>query len=155
TGPGGDLFYTSRDSGQVRRISYAPGFATPVASIQSSALSGIAPLLVTFNAAASFDPDGTTLAFSWDLNGDGVYGDSTSAQTTSTYTSPGTYIVRLRVFNPGGLSDVRSVTVVVVPPDQATAPAITSVGSTTFTVGASGSYTVTATGTTTPSLSDS
>ncbi len=37
------------------------------------------------------------LTYSWDLDGDGTYGDSTSATPSRTYPSAGTYTVRLRV----------------------------------------------------------
>ena len=141
TGPAGDLFYVSRDSGQVRRITYVPGNSAPTASIQSSISVGDAPLPVTFNGGSSFDPDGSALTFSWDLDGDGVYGDATSAQATVTYTIPGTYIVRLRVFDATGLSDVRSTTITVL---AAGSPPVRSAGAPSGTL---------ATGTTQATLS--
>ncbi len=150
TGPAGDVFYTSRDSGQIRRITYVAGNAAPTASIQSSVSTGAAPLTVTFNGGLSFDPEGSPLAFSWDLDGDGVYDDATSAQAGRTFATPGTYTVRLRVFDATGLSDVRAATIVVVAP---TPPAITSANSATFTAGVAGSFTFTTAGAPTPALS--
>jgi PKD repeat protein len=64
-------------------------------------------LTVNFNASPplSSDPDGDTLTYEWDLDGDGAYDDSTSAQPTFTYTTAGTYQVRLRVTDSKGASD--------------------------------------------------
>ena len=60
--------------------------------------------LVTLNASASSDPNGDTLRYSWDLNGDKTYGDATGAVQTKTFTSPGTFRVGVRVTDPGGSS---------------------------------------------------
>src|SRR5262249_37351509 len=46
---------------------------------------------LTLSAAAT-DPDGDTLSFSWDINGDGIYGDAIGANPTLTWaqlTAPG------------------------------------------------------------------
>ncbi len=84
-GPGGDLFYVDFDGGTIRRITYAgAGNQPPVAVVSASPTSGAAPLAVAFNGSGSFDPDagdGIT-AYSWDLNGDGIFGDATTATTS-------------------------------------------------------------------------
>jgi len=51
------------------------------------------------------------LGYSWDLNGDGVFGDATGPTATYTYTSQGTYTARLRVTDDQGATDVASVTI--------------------------------------------
>jgi ELWxxDGT repeat protein len=61
---------------------------------------------VTLDATGSSDPDGDKLTYSWDLNGDGVFGDATGANPTLTsaqldnlgmYPRPMPYQVRVRV----------------------------------------------------------
>ena len=49
-----------------------------------------------FDATTSTDPDGDPLTYSWDLDGNGTYGDSTAAKPSRTYAT-GTYEVGLRV----------------------------------------------------------
>ena len=143
-GPGGDVFYADRDGGAVRRITYSVGNRPPTAVIQSSALTGATPLTVNFNGTGSSDPDGGALSYAWDLDGDGAFDDSTSAQPSSTYTTAGTRTVRLKVTDPQGLSDVASVVVVVgnTPPTPTiTAPAASLQWSTGQVIAFSGSAT--------------
>ncbi|MFN4259034.1 MAG: PKD domain-containing protein [Gemmataceae bacterium] len=40
---------------------------------------------LTLDASASFDPDGDPLSFTWDINGDGVFGDATGVNPTLTW----------------------------------------------------------------------
>jgi PKD repeat protein len=64
-------------------------------------------LTVVFDGSGSSDPDpGDTVSYAWDLNGDGAFGDSTVVGPSFTYTSPGTYAVRLRVTDNHGASTV-------------------------------------------------
>jgi PKD repeat protein len=65
----------------------------PVASPTATPTSGPAPLPVQFTANAS-DPDGDTLAYSWDF-GDGT--TSTEANPLHTYATAGTYVAWLTV----------------------------------------------------------
>lgn len=62
----------------------------------------------------SVDPDGGWLTANWDF-GDGTTG--TGPFPTHTFTLPGTYVVRLTVTNPKGLSDVATEEVVVKAPE--------------------------------------
>ncbi len=63
---------------------------------------GPAPLAVAFDGSGSSDPEGGTLTYAWDLDGDGAFDDSSAIAPTRTYSSPGTVAARLRVTDPGG-----------------------------------------------------
>src|SRR5207244_948974 len=66
------------------------------------------PLTVNFDGSGSSDPDGNPITYSWDLNGDGVYGDSTAVSPTFTYNTAGTYVVHLKVTDSNGASTISS-----------------------------------------------
>ncbi len=71
---------------------------------------------VTFNGAASKDPDGSIAKYEWDLDGNGTYevSSSSNSSTTRKYTSDATIDVRLRVTDNKGATDVsvRTLTVI-------------------------------------------
>ncbi|HZX08173.1 ricin-type beta-trefoil lectin domain protein, partial [Kribbella sp.] len=97
TGPGGDLFTVDYDNGRILRYVYNGTNNPPTAIIHATPASGPTPLTVTFDGTASNDADGDPLTYAWDLNGDGVYDDSTAATVQHTYTTAGTVTARLRV----------------------------------------------------------
>ena len=110
-GPGGDLFIVDF-GGVIRRISYQSTNRPPTAVAQASPTSGQTPLTVNFDGRGSSDPDaGDTLSYAWDLDGDGIHDDSTSAQPSWTYTAPGAVTARLRVTDPEGEFDTDSVVI--------------------------------------------
>lgn len=76
----------------------------PVASIAADPVSGTAnaPVTVTFDAGASSDSDGDTLAFSWTIDGEPAGSESTASHT---FSRSGNYEVSLEV------SDSRGATV--------------------------------------------
>jgi PKD repeat protein len=85
-----------------------------VARISANPTSGPVPLAVSFDGRGSSDPDsGDTIAsYSWDLNGDGAFGDATTATASYTYTTPGSYTAKLKVTDSRGLAgDPASVTI--------------------------------------------
>ena len=74
------------------------------AATASTPQAGFAPLAVSFTGAAT-DPDGHTVSYSWDLDGDGTF-ETTTQNASFTYTQPGTYSPVLRVTDPfGGVVD--------------------------------------------------
>ena len=103
-GPGGDLFYADLAGGTIQRIKYFATNQPPVARATANPTSGAAPLTVDFDGTTSSDADGDTLAYEWDLDGDGAYDDSTSAKPSHTY-STGNHQVGLKVTDGKGASD--------------------------------------------------
>ncbi|WP_237535494.1 LamG-like jellyroll fold domain-containing protein [Streptomyces sp. SID3343] len=104
TGPEGDVYYVGFEDGAIHRIRYTGSAPTAVAT--ATPTTGTTPLTVAFTGSASFDPDpGESLTYAWDLDGDGAFDDSTAANPTYTYTTPGTRVAKLRVTDPVGLTD--------------------------------------------------
>ena len=111
TGPGGDLFYVDMEGGTVHRITYTAANQPPTAVITASPTNGPVPLTVSFDGTGSSDPEGKPLSYSWDLNGDGTFGDATGSTASYTYTAAGVYHPSLRVTDDQGATDTASVTV--------------------------------------------
>ena len=78
----------------------------PVAAFSYSCTSNVC----SFNASASSDPDGTTLAYAWTF-GDGLTG--VGKTLSHTYTATGTYVVTLTVTDELGATGTRSENVTV------------------------------------------
>jgi PKD repeat protein len=130
------------------------GNAQPIARIVASALSGAAPLTVSFNGTTSTDPDADPLSYLWDFgNGD----TATAGVVTRTFATNGTYPVKLTVRDPFGLQNETTTTIVVgiVPPTATATPTATAIPPTatatpTATRTATPTPTATATRTSTP-----
>jgi PKD repeat protein len=56
---------------------------------------------VTFNASASYDPDGEIVRYEWDFDNDGTV-DTTGILVEWVFTQPGTYRVKLIVIDNDG-----------------------------------------------------
>jgi glucose/arabinose dehydrogenase/PKD repeat protein len=97
-GPGGDLYYPGYDDGMIHRITYA----APLAVAKATPSSGSPPLTVQFDSFGS----SSGVSYAWDLNGDGVYDDSTAASPSWRYTNPGVYHPRLQVTNAQGTTSL-------------------------------------------------
>lgn len=72
---------------------------------------GEAPLEVTFDASASFDPDGEISLYEWDFNEDGRYDDAEGERVEHTFTQDGIYEISLRVTDNNGDFNVTSQTI--------------------------------------------
>lgn len=123
TGPGGDLFFVNINDGRISRISWDADTANrnlaPSAAIAldpGSFADGL-PRTIAFTAANSVDPDDTTLAFAWDLDGDGDFDDATGITASATYTAKGPAplrtVVSVRATDPHGAMDVARMTITV------------------------------------------
>ena len=144
TGPGGDLFYVDIVGGSVHRISYGATNQAPVAVASADPSSGPVGSTVTFSSAGSRDPEGGALTYSWDLDGNGVYGDATGATAQRRYATAARTIVGLQVTDAAGLTTATTTVVDI----GVTAPVLRitpAPGSGTWTVGKAMSYTATAT----------
>ncbi|MFJ7493599.1 ThuA domain-containing protein [Streptomyces sp. NPDC097727] len=117
-GPDGSLYVLewgsafgggNNDSG-LYRIDYAQGQRAPVAKATASATDGPVPLKVDFTSEGSNDPDGDTLSYAWDFDGDGTY-DSTDANPSHTYTVKGDFAAQLKVTDSTGKSGYANIPV--------------------------------------------
>jgi len=105
TGPGGDLWWADIADGKIHRARYTAGNQPPTAVIGADRTSGSPGTTIHFDGRSSSDPDpADVITYSWDLDGDGSFGDSTSATPSFTYPNAGTYTVRLRVTDQLGAS---------------------------------------------------
>ena len=114
--PDGNVSYASvgnfgNGNGSVRRIVYSPGNRSPIAGLNASPTSGIAPLTVSFDGRPprSSDPDGDPLSYNWDF-GDGTPNDTTPAPS-HTYAAAGIYTVELTVSDGRGGSATATETI--------------------------------------------
>jgi PKD repeat protein len=87
-----------------------PPNTAPTAVLTVSSTSGVAPLVVNFSSAGSFDPDGTIASYAWTF-GNGA--SSTQANPSYTYTTPGTFTVSLTVTDNRGATSVRTASIIV------------------------------------------
>ncbi len=144
-GPDGALYFVDLSGGKIWKISHTTGDQPPIASASATPEDGAAPLEVQLSAAASHDPDpGDTLSYSWDLDGDGQFGDSTEASPSHVYAQPGVHVATVRVSDPDGATDTASVSIQVdnePPTATITAPSPTL----TWAVGDQIAYSATAT----------
>jgi glucose/arabinose dehydrogenase len=90
TGLDTNLYYleiASDADGAIHRIRYQQDInQPPTALIGASPVDGPAPLVVTFSAAGSSDPEHGVLTYHWDF-GDGATADTTAPSVTHTYSN--------------------------------------------------------------------
>jgi PKD repeat protein len=90
-------------------VAVSPANIAPVPVISATPLTGSAPLLVNVNGAGSTDADGSIVSYAWNF-GNGETATGALAQTT--YTTPGSYVIRLTVTDNRGASRSTTTTVV-------------------------------------------
>ena len=81
----------------------------------ASSGTGIAPLVVLFDASQSSDPDGDSLQYRFDFD-DGTVRMGADAKTSHEFSSPGNYDVEVRVTDPSGRTSTAVVAVQVTSP---------------------------------------
>jgi glucose/arabinose dehydrogenase len=110
-GPDGHIYYVNVWEGKLERIRYeAPaGNRPPSARSRTDAVRGAGPLVVTFDATGSSDPDGDALTYTWDFAG---ASSATGARVEATFLA-GAHEVTLTVTDPSGMTDVDTTVVYV------------------------------------------
>lgn len=115
-------------------VSQQPSDTSPPVASAGSNKTVKVNTVVNFDAGGSSDNVGIA-SYEWDF-GDETQG--TGGTTTHTYTEPGTYIVRLRVWDAAGNNDTDSITVTVLPseafPEWIAGAAIVALGIAVATV---------------------
>ena len=107
------------------------GNQPPVAAINATPTSGLAPLSVSFSGSNSSDADGTIASYLWD------FGDSTNATgvtASHTYNTAGTYTAHLTVTDDDGATASTIVTITVTAPTPAAPASLTATATTTSQV---------------------
>jgi len=84
---------------------------SPIASFTVTPASGVAPLEVYFNASNSYDSDGTIISYAWNFK-DGSTGNGQTINHT--FSSAGSYNVKLTVTDNEGVTDSTSKIVTVI-----------------------------------------
>ena len=97
----GDGFNGNNANSGIYRIDYTAGARRPIARATSDKDNGPTPLTVQFSSDGSQDPDGTSLTYAWDFDGNGTT-DSTEANPSHTYATAGTYNATLTVTDGDG-----------------------------------------------------
>jgi cytochrome c len=103
----GSNWIDNNDSRLVK-VEYIWGNRAPVAEISANKTYGQVPLTVKFSSKGSLDYDeNTMLRYEWNFTSHKV--ESAEANPTFTFTQPGTYMVRVNVFDQYGKSDYKEV----------------------------------------------
>ncbi len=84
----------------------------PEAVMTSSDFLGVAPLVVDFDASASLDEEDDIAAVQWDFAG---FGSASGTTARIAFKQPGSYVVRCRVKDSSGASDVTERVITVAP----------------------------------------
>lgn len=124
--------YSKDGSTDTKTITVYRGNISPVADFSFSPSGGRAPKLVSFDASASTDADGTITSYSWNF-GDGTTG--TGAQVNHTFQTQGSYNVQLTITDNTSLTSTITKSILILEPNEPpvasfTAPTTGKTGST-------------------------
>lgn len=97
-----NIYLTGLFPGEIKRISFG-GNLKPIIEVTPDTSYGPSPLVVDFDATASYDPEGTALTFEWDF-GDGNFatGPTPSHQFIAESNDPESFQVQLTVTDADG-----------------------------------------------------
>ena len=150
----GNLYVSEFNNNRVRKVTAGSGTTPSISSILPSSVPLGQTTTLTVNGSSfqsGFSATVLTSGGTFPIAAAGltfVSSNQIMVQVTMGGTPP--YTATLQITNPGGGSATGTFQVV----QPSTAPTITSANSTTFTVGTAGTFPVTATGTPTPTLSE-
>ncbi len=131
-GPDGALYYASLYLDQIRRIAWVGGVnGQPKAITALDPDSGPAPLQVLLDGSSSYDPDGDSISFDWEL-GDGA---TSNAPSPVHLYSPGVYYPVLTVDDGNGAQGVSANLRVVAGNSRPSATITTPADGTVYTAG--------------------
>jgi glucose/arabinose dehydrogenase len=135
-GPAGELWFADLEGGSIHRIGYTGNNHPPVAAVSADTTAGDPPLTVQLDATGSSDVDpGDELSYAWDVDNDGAFDDGDQPTLTTTYTTEGWKVPRVRVTDLAGDHDVAFTAVVVGSSDVPTAVITQPADRTTAAVG--------------------
>jgi PKD repeat protein len=84
----------------------------PVAAFTWAPLTPKANQTITFDASASYNPDGSITLYEWDWNNDSTYDDSYHTPiATKAWTQAGNYPVTVRVSDNDGVTSTKTITI--------------------------------------------
>jgi len=85
----------------------------PTAIADAEPMEGIAPLIVTFDAASSYDMDGTIAEILWECGDPKAAGVIPASACKHTYSEPGTYLAKLTIIDDDGAVGSKRVAIIV------------------------------------------
>jgi len=103
------------DQTKIKNVIFTYPNQAPVASFTYSPADPYAQEIITFDASASHDPDGSIVSYKWDF-GDGYVKTVTTSIITHAYVDCGNYTVTLTVTDNEGLASSTSQTITVINP---------------------------------------
>ncbi|HEY4325020.1 MAG TPA: PQQ-dependent sugar dehydrogenase [Mucilaginibacter sp.] len=111
----GSNWFRKSDNSKLVRIEYKSGNRTPVVNAGASVTGGTAPLKVSLSSAGTKDYDGDVLKYEWTVKpvSGGTAQTFTDANPAVTLTNPGVYTATLKVTDPSGASNSKSVSITV------------------------------------------
>jgi PKD repeat protein len=89
----------------------------PRARFTADTLGGFVPFTVNFDASESWDPEGEPLVYEWNFRDGTPIVQTTEPFISHEFTTPGSFDVRLTVYDPAGKSDNRTETVTALGPE--------------------------------------